>query len=198
MATSRICSVEGCGKAVYRKSTYCQGHHRRVERHGNPCASVAFGSFPVRATAKDWVAAHLGHSGDACLIWPFKRDAAGYGSWSKNGSTTPAARMICEKVYGPPPSPIHQCAHSCGQGRSGCVNPRHLRWATPTENYKDRRIHGTDDAGDRNPRAKLSWVQVEEIRLNKDGLSNSKLAALYGVSGTWISSIQRKLSWKTS
>ncbi len=73
-----------------------------------------------------------------CLIWPFARDRGGRANWANGPSV---CRLICELTYGPAPSVIHQAAHSCGRGDRGCVNPTHLRWATPAENAADTRRH---------------------------------------------------------
>jgi hypothetical protein len=59
-----------------------------------------------------------------------------------------AHRLVLEAFVGPCP-PGHECAH--GDGNPG--NPRltNLRWATPTENHADKKLHGTDNGGARNP-----------------------------------------------
>jgi len=53
------------------------------------------------------------------------------------------ARLVCEEVYGPPPTPKHHAAHATPNGCIGgvCVSPHHIRWATPSENQQD--IHPT-------------------------------------------------------
>jgi hypothetical protein len=50
-----------------------------------------------------------------------------------------AHRAMCRLIHGNPPTPKHQAAHSCGNGRRGCVHPGHLRWATDAENRAERR-----------------------------------------------------------
>lgn len=56
------------------------------------------------------------------------------------------ARLVCEWYQGPPPSDEHEAGHTCPDGENNlCVNPRHLRWMTRSENeqVKERRVcHG--------------------------------------------------------
>ena len=45
-----------------------------------------------------------------------------------------------------------------------CVNPHHLRWATPSDNALDRHGDGTSATGSKNGNAKLSDSDVSDIR----------------------------------
>jgi hypothetical protein len=54
-----------------------------------------------------------------------------------------ATRVMCKLAHGPAPTPKHHAAHSCGKGHEACINPKHLRWATPRENAADAKLHGT-------------------------------------------------------
>ena len=90
-----------------------------------------------------WIFEHLSFSGDECLIWPFRRGETGYGRVRWEGKQRNVSRIVCGLVNGEPPSPEHQAAHSCGNGRGGCANPKHLTWKTPQENQADRLVHGT-------------------------------------------------------
>jgi hypothetical protein len=56
-----------------------------------------------------------------------------------------AHRVMCEIAHGPKPAPGFVAAHTCGKGREGCVNPRHLRWASQKENMADKLLHGTSN-----------------------------------------------------
>lgn len=85
----------------------------------------------------------VGYTGDDCLLWPFSKSNKGYGTINHDGRNLTVSRFLCAEVNGPPPTPDHVAAHSCGRGHTGCVNPRHLRWATRTENEADKIIHGT-------------------------------------------------------
>lgn len=86
--------------------------------------------------------AHVEHGEKACLTWPFAR-SRGYGQFGYMGELLYAHRFMCELAHGPAPADKPQCRHLCGNGHLGCVNPKHLRWATQSENHFDRRRHGT-------------------------------------------------------
>jgi hypothetical protein len=74
---------------------------------------------------------------------------------------------MCELVNGPPPLGA-LAAHSCGRGHDGCVDPRHLRWAT----YK------------------LTAEQVAEIRSLRGKKTQRQIAEEYGISVGHVCSLQ--------
>src|SRR5690606_12175061 len=90
--------------------------------------------------AEAWLVAHAGWLDHArCLKWPFGRSGHGYaGQATVDGVREAAYRHMCRLAHGNSPSSEHQAAHSCGKGHEGCINPNHLRWATPAENQSDR------------------------------------------------------------
>ena len=85
-----------------------------------------------------WIKDHVGHADDKCLIWPFSYRWNGYGQVGLNGKVRYPHRIMCELAHGEPPSRKHVAAHSCHNGRGGCVNPRHLSWKTASENILER------------------------------------------------------------
>lgn len=66
----------------------------------------------------------------------------GYGLIRIDGVMCRVHRLVCIRRHGPPPTDDLEAAHSCGN--AGCVNPRHIRWATRFENAADKKLHGTD------------------------------------------------------
>lgn len=74
-----------------------------------------------------------------------------------------------------------------------------LRWATKSENMQRSFDVGTHISpackGQSNGRAKLTVVQVADIRNNYSKSSTRKLAAEYGVSNTLISKIVNNKLW---
>lgn len=136
------------------------------------------------------------YQGDECLIWPFNR--SGYArliSSRKSGRSALVSRLVCEAENGPPPSPKHHAAHSCGNGTKGCVSRRHLSWKTPKENSDDKILHGTHNRGERNGRAKLSATQVREILSLKGALAQRAIARRFGVSHGYVSRIHNRKYW---
>ena len=130
------------------------------------------------------------YAGDDCLIWPYYIRFAG-----KRHGVCP---LICELIYGPRPSEKHESAHSCGNGANGCINPKHLRWATAKENHADKIKHGTTSKGERSNTAKLSAVQVHSIRTIHGMLGKSlgELGRQFGVSKQNIRAIVNRQTWR--
>jgi hypothetical protein len=118
------------------------------------------------------------------------RDGKGYGTVSFERKIYRASRLMCEKVNGPPPTPEHHAAHSCGRGHDGCVHPKHLDWKTASENQADTVLHGTckQKGG---TRQKLTDEQVAEIRAWRGIKTQKALGELYCVRPETIGQIQR-------
>lgn len=138
----------------------------------------------------------LQHEGNDCLKWPFGRGPAGYGGTVIiDGKKFLVSRYICELVNGPPPTPKHEAAHSCGKGHEGCIAPEHLEWKTHTENMADTILHGTHNRGERHGCVKLTEAAVREILALKGIETQSKLAARFGVDPSTISYIHAGRRW---
>lgn len=192
MATGfKACRVADCkGDAGIRGTAqgYCRAHYRRLLRHGDALA----GRTRVGAR-EEWIEEHKDYGGDECLIWPFSRNESGYCQIKVDGSSTLASRVMCQAAHGAPPDPAMQAAHSCGQGHAGCMNPRHLRWATVVDNNADQLGHGTRVRGSAQGSAKLCDDDVRAIRRSE--ASQCALAAKYGVSRAQIARIQTRSQW---
>lgn len=133
----------------------------------------------------------LGSSSRSCIEWPFRRVKNGYGLAVIGGVQKRAHRWVCLLAHGEPPTPSHHAAHSCGN--ASCVNPKHLRWATPVENMADKNIHNTSNHGERNGKTKLTEADVRAIRAAPPDLE--ALTALYGMSKHGISKIRSRKRW---
>lgn len=92
----------------------------------------------------------------------------------------PAHRLVCTAFHGPAPSHCHEVAHWNGVRLDNRVC--NLRWATRRENMADKRRHGTDVKGRKNPRAVLTEDDVRVIRSRRaSGETMRAIAAAYGV-----------------
>lgn len=155
------CTIEGCERKHFSKG-FCTAHYHRQWRHGDPVAPMMRAPSGAHIA---WLESMVEHEGDECRTWPFKaRNPQGYGVTEHNGRMHNASHVMCLLAHGNPPTAGHEAAHSCGKGHEGCVNPRHLRWATRSENHADKWLHGTAICGERSPAAKLTEGQVLAIR----------------------------------
>lgn len=185
---STICGVEGCGGASYAKG-FCTTHYARQKRHGST-------DRPGGQRRAEWIEEHSSFQGDECLVWPFSVAPHGRGVVTFRGVTTSAPRAMCIAAHGEPKSGNLHAAHACGNGHKGCLNPRHLRWATPQDNERDKALHGTLRIGEAVNTCKLTSVAVEEIRSRLGaGERGSDLASEFGVSRSQISAIKTRKAW---
>ncbi|WP_369527839.1 hypothetical protein [Bradyrhizobium elkanii] len=102
---------------------------------------------------------------------------------------------MCELANGPAPDEDMHAAHSCGNGRSGCVNPMHLRWATVVQNAEDRDVHQRTFRGSVHHFSKLSEETVLAIYACRTGLRLGEAQARFGVSKGAISGIWSGKNW---
>lgn len=187
----KVCSIEGCEKRVDARG-WCSTHYKRWRVNGGPHL-VLKAKSPNGAPMEFLMGLPL--DGDGCVEWPYAKNSAGYGNISVDGKNRLASRISCERRNGPPPSPIHQAAHTCGRGHEGCVAPWHLRWKTPIENAADKVKHGTAVAGSNLPWAKLTEETAAEIRSLGGKMRQSDIAAKYGVSQPTVSLVLRGVVW---
>lgn len=147
-----------------------------------------------KGSSEAFIRAHTNYDGDNCLMWPFRVRKTGYGLAVVGGVQTLASRWMCILAHGEPSDPRMEAAHFCGN--PGCVNPRHLRWATAKENCADKLRHGTTTRGERSPRTRLTPEDVEEIRNAPPDLA--ALMKRFGVSKGCISKIRSGRRWPVS
>lgn len=176
-----------CEKPILAKKM-CSKHYTRFKNHGSP-----FTVKSPRGEAQKFIK-NIPET-DNCIIWPFKAHYKnGYGSVLLNGKLTGAHRAACIIYHGPPPTEQHQAAHLCGDKK--CVNPRHIRWATASENAQDKIIHGTDSIGEKNPMAKLKASDVVKIKMAKGKTSSETLADIFHCSPRLIRLIWNGEVWR--
>jgi hypothetical protein len=169
-------------------------HYERWRAHGDPLICLV--SVPPRGEPKRYLCeVVLAYEGDECLIWPFGTNEHGYGVLTSLGGSRIVARHVCEEVNGPPPTPEHEAAHSCGKGRLACVTKRHLSWKTSAGNKADMVEHGTRLRGERSGLSKLTEPEVRQIIALKGIKSQSKIADQFGVSQRHVGRIHRHENW---
>lgn len=137
---------------------------------------------------------------DACWPWTasIKSARAPYGHFKlKSYVTVTASRVAYALYYGRSPGGLLVC-HHCDNPQ--CVNPSHLFLGTVQDNSDDMKRKGRgsrrDQRGALNGAAKLSEVDVARVRdLIRAGLTNTAIAAQFGVTHQLISRIRRGRSW---
>jgi len=131
---------------------------------------------------------------DDCILWPYAKNAAGYGRVWGLGKVNLAPRLSCQMAQGDAPTAKHEAAHSCHT--PACLNPRHLRWATRTENERDKISNGTSNRGSRQWASKLTEYQVREMRIYaRSGVKQQDLANYYGLGQATVSQILSGQRW---
>jgi HNH endonuclease len=121
------CSIDGCGKPVFRKAHgWCVMHYRRWQRNGHPLA--------VRQIVGDTSARLLSHiqvgAPDECWPWTACVDERGYGK--TRGPETLAHRAVFVTFVGPIPDGLtidHIChQHDECPGGDDCPHRRCCNW----------------------------------------------------------------------
>lgn len=103
-------------------------------------------------------------------------------------------RLVLEAFIGPCPEGMEACHGPGGSLDNSLAN---LRWDTHAANMEDQRQHGTKALGEGHGNAKLTDVEVDEIRRRvAAGESQRAVAADLGVHNTLVSFIVRRVYWK--
>ena len=128
---------------------------------------------------------------NGCWTWIGAAVPRGYGRFYWNGKPRYAHRVSLELAGRAVPEGA-VVMHTCDNPR--CVNPKHLKVGTQSENMRDAsrkgRIAGMQDwSGERNPRAKLSGAATAEISASPE--PTKILADRFGVSSVRIQQIRR-------
>ena len=140
-------------------------------------------------------------SDSECWLWT-GGVTSGYGQFAGN-ERLPSGHPRMVKVHrfswslvnGPVLDGLH-ILHRCDVPL--CVNPKHLYAGTHTDNMADRARagHAPDLRGERSGMARLTNVQVAEIRKRLGKERSRSIAADYGVAEQTISDIRHGHTWK--
>lgn len=156
------------------------------------------GKVPLPLVERFWPKVRVAGPDD-CWEWTAHRYPTGYGDISDaltGRHHVYAHRASWEIAHGPIPdgmSVLHRCDNR------GCVNPGHLFIGSQTDNVRDaiskgRHVPPPHLRGERNNKARLTDVQVSEIReRHAEGENFERLAEAFGV---WPTSIERIVRYK--
>ena len=100
--------------------------------------------------------------------------------------------VVCRAFHGERPPGMYAC-HGVGTLRTD-NRATNLRWDSPSANQQDRIADGTDNGGERNHFAKLTWETVREIRATV--ATQKQLAERHEVSRATICRILQGKIWR--
>ena len=144
MASTRNCSIEGCGRKHHAKG-FCGMHMQRMNRRGVPDADrVRLFSPEERFEAYSALDSETG-----CLAWTGAKQPNGYGVMTRpGGGMIRAHRFAWERANGDIPEGAW-IDHVCH--RRDCVEVSHLRLADASKNGGNRAgANSTSGTGVRN------------------------------------------------
>lgn len=132
---------------------------------------------------------------DTCWEWRGKVNSWGYGVIYTRRKGWKAHRISYEIYNGGIPSKVF-ILHDCGN--SLCINPHHLYIGDHKQNMKDMVRHGNSTRGEKHPMAKLTELQVQEIRMlaHLGEMSYNDIAKRFGIKLGGVSNIVYNKTWK--
>lgn len=188
----KICSIEGCEKPI-RTRGWCEMHYTRVRKHGDPhLTKVIHGQTEKRF----WMQVDK-RGPDECWEWQGSPTVHGYGRIRAGGRERSAHAVALEIATGEKQPDGMDTCHTCDNRT--CVNPAHLYWGTRAQNMADAVARKRTPWGERHGMAKLTVVQVVEIRhYRANGATVPDLAQKYGVSVRVVYDIVAGRQWKNA
>lgn len=133
-----------------------------------------------------WVAATAIAKREKAQQPPF--GVIGLGVGRKTIKASRASWLIHKGEIPPSLHVLHKCDNPL------CVNPDHLFLGTRQDNMDDMKSKGRSASRERHGMHKLTEFAVKEIR--RSSLSNRKLAEIYGVTSSTISTVKSGHTWK--
>lgn len=154
--------------------------------------------FSANDVLRFWAKVNVRGSDD-CWEWKTGRSKQGYGVFHWHCGHCSYRQLRASRVayylhYKEDPGDHFVC-HTCDN--PSCCNPGHLFKGDSTANNHDMITKGRHAWGEKQHSAKLTRVQVVEIRklYRPYKMSQRKLAARYGVAQTTIGEIIRRTTW---
>jgi hypothetical protein len=109
--------------------------------------------------------------------------------------TTTLHRIICMTFHGLPPTKKYTASHLDGN----CLNNKslNLMWETQKDNLLRKKLHGTDDIGYKNSRAKINKDVYNKIikLLELKKYTHKEIGELFGLSRVFITKINCKMRY---
>jgi len=121
-----------------------------------------------------------------CWLWIGVKDTSGYGKFSIKKKRVGSHRFSYELATKQPIPKGMVIMHTCDN--PSCVNPKHLRIGTFSENAVDMVIKN---------RSRICYLTAEQVKeIKASNLSIKELSLKYDVSTSCIRDIKKKRTWK--
>ena len=190
-----VCSGNTPSPCICRK---CMARARRRMRNPLSVKRAPVGHWEPFAMSmlQDWHERFVGYvdtSAD-CHVWTHTKNSSGYGMFPFGGRVFLAHRLaflLSGNDFGYPVV-MHKCDNP------SCVNPEHLCGGAHTDNMQDMLKKGrrASTKGERNPNAKLSIGEVDDIKwIFSKGIARSEVAKVCGINWSLADDIYSGVHW---
>lgn len=182
------CNIGECTSPVLARG-WCAKHYDRWLRNGDPL--INFGVLGDDPVLRFWQRVNLTADDSRCWEYPIQTQGD-YPKVKVDGKTWKANRFVWFLTHGYDTPMIVR--HTCDN--SHCVNPNHLLEGTTWDNAQDAVERGRNAKGESHGMAKLTEVDVQNIRqLLQEGLTHRNIAKFHNVARTAVTSIARGKTW---
>lgn len=184
------CSYPGCDRQSYCRG-WCGMHYARWRTHGDPSIVLE----AARPSLAERLRSKLVER-DGCIEFTGARNPDGYGVLQSNYRRVMAHRLAFELEVGAIPEGLLVC-HRCDN--PPCCNPSHLFLGTVAVNAWDMAQKGRSLRRSRNPAARLTEEQFNELeRRAANGEPKSHIARDLGVTPTAVGNYLKRLAKRTA
>jgi hypothetical protein len=189
----KLCSVPECNRNTHGRKM-CVTHRRRIYR-----GAVLENPIRTRDSSVEFILKWIDiktnkNPNSGCAEWNGKLDNEGYARVLWRGKRWTVHRLVFHLTSGKEIGENH-VLHKCDNPK--CCNIDHLWLGTQQDNMRDCVLKGRNSKGENKPSAKLSMIQVDEIRARRaTGESTASISKLFPVSLRQIQSILSGEYWK--
>jgi hypothetical protein len=191
------CAANGCTRTSKPNSNLCQKcRTEEIAVHGRlyrPGKVLTWLQEFVKSIPSD-------DPTSACIPWPHRRNANGYGTIKVMNKSLLAHRVTWELLNGNIPNGL-LVLHKCNNGHLGCFNPSHLKIGDYQDNSDDTVLAGRQARnlcpGELHSQASFTNQQVEEILLMHQTNGPASIARKFGSTLKRVSAVLTGVSWAT-